>query len=171
MQMSAAQYFAKETGTIWEIVDTTDQARLYVPIRDDNSSAWDIIAHVAIASRELLKLARASLQAAQAGNPPPWAGPDFDVHRWNVSQVNKWRDTSFTDIRRHWQETLISLETFANTLSQDDLAIPVKFATGEDMNLGELLLLMSYHLRQHRQELQQGLAALDTKAATDDTTD
>lgn len=164
MPLNAVQYFAKETTTIWSMVDSANQERLYQPIREDGASAWDIIAHMAIASRELLKLARASYKAAKAGNPPPWAGPEFDLHRWNVEQVTQWSGTSFTDIRRHWQETITGLETFAHSLQPDDLTIPVKFATGQDMTLIELLNTMSFHLRQHRQELQKGFAALDQKA-------
>jgi len=53
MTSKAAEYYAKETERVWKLVAEQPEAHLYQPIRDDGWNAWQIVAHIALTSRQI----------------------------------------------------------------------------------------------------------------------
>ncbi len=157
MTTQAGHFFDKETKRIWEIVDQHPEADLYQPIRDDDWTAFMILAHLATTSKGLLNLAKQNYRAVKAGDAPPAPAADFDLDRFNVEQVALWAGRPLADVRDSWDETGRRFHQFIATLSDDDLALPARFATGTHMTLGDLLNVMTGHLRMHRLELEKGL--------------
>ena len=155
--MNAGQLFDKESARIWETIDAHAEAELTKPIRDDGWTALQILAHLAIANRGLLSLAKTHHRAAGAGQEVP-VDDSFDVHRWNVEQVALWADRSLADVRNEWAETQRRFHEFTASLSEADLELPARFVTGKPMSLGELIGSITLHLRVHRQEIERGLA-------------
>lgn len=156
--MNAGQFFDKETAQVWSIIERYPEADLYKPIRDDGWTAFQILSHMAVASRGLLSQAKAQYRAISSGAAAPGAAPDFDLDRWNQEKVAAWANYSLADVRREWEETGRRFHEFTSSLSEADLELPVRFVTGRELKLGELIGLVTYHLRAHRQEIERGLA-------------
>jgi hypothetical protein len=158
MTTQSGSFFDKESAAIWALVDSHSEDELRVPIRDDGWTAFKILSHMAISSRGLLSLAKAQYRARQAGQEFSGAGPEFNIHRWNEEQVAAWADYSLEQVRAEWAETGRQFHAFTSSLGAEDLEQPARFADGTPMTLGELLGVITFHLRTHRQELTRGLA-------------
>ncbi|MCA0355133.1 MAG: DinB family protein [Chloroflexi bacterium] len=161
MTSKAAEYYAKETERVWTIVAEQTEANLYQPIRDDGWNAWQIVAHIALTSRQILRLVQKQQQQAQTGDTSPIFAPDFDVDRMNIEQVAAWEGKSFGEIRQHWDKTGVQLAEYIATLQPADLALPVEFVKKQQMTLEQLLNLISLHIRLHRNEIETGLRSLE----------
>ena len=157
MTTQAGHFFDKETNRIWDMVNHYPEADLYKPIRDDDWTAFMILAHLATTSKGLLNLAKQNYRAVKAGDAPPAPAVDFDLDRFNVEQVALWAGRPLSDVRDSWAETSLRFHQFITTLSDEDLALPARFATGTPMTLGDLLNVVTGHLRMHRLELEKGL--------------
>ncbi|HYF65529.1 MAG TPA: DinB family protein [Herpetosiphonaceae bacterium] len=158
MTTQSGSFFDKETAAIWALIDSHSEDELRAPIRDDGWTAFQILSHMAISSRGILSLAKAQYRARKAGQEFGGAGPGFDIHRWNEEQVAAWSDHSLEQVRTEWTETGRQFHAFSSSLSAEDLELPVRFADGTPLTLGELLGVITFHLRTHRQELSRGLA-------------
>lgn len=158
MTTQSGSFFDKESAAIWALIDSHSEAELRAPIRDDGWTAFQILSHMAISSRGILSLAKAQYRARQAGQEFSGAGTGFDIHRWNEEQVEAWVDHSLDQVRAEWTETGRQFHAFVASLAADDQQLPVRFADGTPMTLGELLGVITFHLRTHRQELARGLA-------------
>ncbi len=161
MTSKAADYYAKETELVWNIVAQQSDANLHKPIRDDGWSTWDIVAHIALTSRQLLRLGQKQQQQAQTGDTSPIFAPDFDVDRMNIEQVEAWRGKSFAEIRQHWDKTGSQLAEYCASLQASDLELPVEFVKKQQMTLDQLLNRISLHIRLHRTEIETGLSSLE----------
>ncbi|XSG74313.1 DinB family protein [Herpetosiphon llansteffanensis] len=161
MTSKAAEYYAKETERVWKLVGEHAEADLYKPIRNDGWNTWDIVAHIAITSRQMLRLGQQQQQQSQTGNTTPIFAPDFDVDRMNIEQVEAWRGKSFAEIRQHWDKTGSQLADYCASLQANDLALPVEFVKKQHMTLDELLNRIALHIRLHRTEIETGLSSLE----------
>lgn len=159
MATQAGHFFDKETARIWDLIGRLDEPDLHKPIRDDGWSSFMILAHMAISSRGLLTLARRQYAAHKSGAAFELPA-GFDVNHNNEQAVADWQGKSLAEVRESWDETGRRFQEFVAGLSEDDLALPARFVTGQPMTLGQLVSLITGHLRQHRQELEAGLAAL-----------
>ena len=114
------------------------------------NSEWtvrDLLIHLATSERGVGQMIEGLLRGESI------VPTDFDLDRWNASQVRKLRDLSLAELRERLaagrQSTLALLEG----LSDADLARRGRHALGREVTLGETLRIMAAHERVHMEEV------------------
>lgn len=159
MTNSTAQMYEKESGRIWSLIGGLSEHDLRRPIRDDGWSAFQIVAHLATSTGGLMYLARVSLKPggfqAQPGGP---GSPGFNLDEWNHAQNTEWAAKSLDELRGTWDQTAKAFAAFTGGLSDEDLDRDISTPMGQQMQLSDLLSMITMHLRIHRQEIERGLS-------------
>ncbi|HEY1014196.1 MAG TPA: DinB family protein [Herpetosiphonaceae bacterium] len=163
MTSNLTQVYEKESGRIWSLIGGLSEHDLRRPIRDDGWSAFQIAAHLSTSTRGLTYLARVSLKPggfqAQPGGP---GSADFNLEEWNHAQNAEWSEKSLDELRAAWDETAKAFAAFVAGLSDADLDREISTPMGQQMQLSNLLSMITMHLRIHRQEIERGLAGDST---------
>ena len=77
---------------------------------------------------------------------------DFDLDRWNASQVRKLAGLSLAELRERLAEARRDTLALVDRLSDADLARRGRHALGREVTLGETLRIMAAHERVHMEE-------------------
>jgi uncharacterized protein (TIGR03083 family) len=79
--------------------------------------------------------------------------PDFDLDRWNASQVAKLRGLSLAELRERITTTRRGTLAILDRLTEADLERRGRHALGREVSLAETLRIMAAHERVHIEEV------------------
>lgn len=149
----ALRFFDKEADRIWALIDANPQ-HLHARIRDDDYTVWDVLAHIVIASQGVITFGMNQLQPS---NSAPISQDGFNLDEWNHHQMLAWRDRSLDDLKAIWVTVRPLFEQFLAIEQQDAI---LNHPMGMQLSYGEYVNIITYHLRMHRQEIEEGLALI-----------
>jgi uncharacterized damage-inducible protein DinB len=106
----------------------------------------DLLVHLATSERGVLQVLDGMLRGESI------VPPDFDLDRWNASQVARLRGASLADLRERIVGTRQQTLALLDGLTDADLERRGRHALGREVSLGEALRIMAAHERVHVEE-------------------
>lgn len=136
-----------------------DQTTAQQAVRPDGWSSQAIIAHVAAASRALIRL-------AGAGAAPTMTVVERDA--WNDRRRDDDETRPLAEIAAYWQRASNEVTVALASVSADAAAQPAAIPwLPEVKTQGDALRVVVLHARMHRQEIEQGLKSMGDAAGHD----
>jgi DinB superfamily len=106
----------------------------------------DLLVHLATSERGLQGVLEGFLRGESI------VPEDFDLDRWNASQVARLRDLSLDRLRERILTSRQATLALLDRLTDADLDRRGRHALGREVSLGEALLIMAAHERVHIEE-------------------
>lgn len=149
------EYMQQQHAKSWPVLESLEPDDMGVAVYSEGEQVWtvrDLLGHLADGERGNL----GQVQRLVAGRQT--VPEDFDLNRWNRSAVRKNAqlepDQLLQNISEHYQRAL----DFAETLSDDDLELIGRHASGKMLTAEGFLKRMADHRVEHTADIQ---AALD----------
>ena len=133
-------------GRAAEILGGLAEADLDCPANPE-WTVRDLLVHLATSERGVGQMIEGLLRGESI------VPREFDLDRWNASQVRKLRGLSLAELRERLVEARRNTLALIDRLSEDDLRRRGRHALGRDVTLGEALRIMAAHERVHMEEV------------------
>lgn len=144
-----------EVAALAQVAQRLSEAEARAPIREDEWSTQDVLAHLTVSNREF-----AAIVSHPAESRATFAD-EAERDAWNEAQRVRSAERSWSDTWERWETTATAVTTLLAGLAADEAAQPVSLTWLPAVaSVGDVLRIMIIHTRSHRMELTNGLQAL-----------
>ena len=129
-----------------EVLGSLEEADLDCPANPE-WTVRDLLVHLATSERGVGQMIDGLLRGESI------VPADFDLDRWNASQVARLRGLSLAELRERIISTRGATLALLDRLTEGDLERRGRHALGREVSLGEALRIMAAHERVHIEEV------------------
>ena len=129
-----------------EVLASLEEADLDCPANPE-WTVRDLLVHLATSERGVGQMIDGLLRSESI------VPADFDLDRWNASQVARLRSLSLAELRERIASTRQATLALLDRLTEQDLERRGRHALGREVSLGETLRIMAAHERVHIEEV------------------
>ena len=132
--------------------------QMTAPLLDGGWSVKDVLAHIFCWEQHVIHWVKASLQGAPV-EAPPYDLPNAELDAINARYQADNKDRSLADVRQEFNATYQEILTLTQTLTEEQLFDPERYAWRDGHPLWELIGANTFwHYLEHREAIENILA-------------
>ncbi|MCA9937292.1 MAG: DinB family protein [Anaerolineales bacterium] len=141
---------ASTRHALFELLQSLDEAAWQTQVYADGDrwTVLDLLRHVSVSEKSMTLLMENIRRGGEG------ASAEFDLNRWNASQVRKQQEKTPAHLLADMEANRRDLLTFVDSLSADDWEKQGRHGSGRVMSIYEIVKLIGLHEKTHLTDIQ-----------------